>query len=312
MAALNNSIMKKISNPIVFFGSGPVAARSLELLHKDFEIEAVVTKPRLPHHNGDVPVLDYAEKYNLPIFTAQNKAELDTVFNNKPFVSKLGILIDFGIIVSQKVIDYFPLGIINSHFSLLPAWRGADPITFAILKGEERTGVSLMLLVEAMDEGPLLAQSIYELPKTITTPQLTEQLIDVSYALLREVTPLYIEGVLQPIPQASEGVSYSRRLSKKDSQLDWQKPAEELEREIRAFTGWPKSRANFGTLDVVITRAHVIDSRGEPGKTAIIDKKPAVFCGDKALILDQLKPANKKEMPGEAFLAGYKNQFLSS
>src|SRR5882672_4684555 len=95
---------------------------------------------------------------NVPVVTASNKTELDSLLGQLHFTSRLGVLIDFGVIVSQKAIDHFDLGIINSHFSILPEWRGADPITFSILSGQEETGVSLMLLVRAMDEGPLLAQ----------------------------------------------------------------------------------------------------------------------------------------------------------
>ncbi len=304
--------MKKTSSTIIFFGSGPVAARSLELLHRDFPIEAVVTKPRPPHHKGAVPVLDVAKKLNIPIFTAISRKELDALFDKEKFKSKLGILIDFGIIVSQKVIDYFPLGIINSHFSLLPAWRGADPITFSILNGDKRTGVSLMLLVSAMDEGPLLAQAPYELPADITTPQLTDELIDVSHQALREIVPLYVAGKVTPVPQTNHGVSYSRRLTKVDGLLDWNKPAIVLEREIRAFTGWPKSRTTFGGLEVIITQAHVDPTQGRSGSRTIIDKKPAVRCGEQTLVLDLIKPAGRKEMTSEAFLAGYKKQFLKN
>src|SRR5678815_2818348 len=114
--------MKKMSEPIVFFGSGPVAAKSLELLAKDFSIEAVITKPRPAHHRGEVPVLDLAAKLQLPIHTVTNKKTLDELIKTNPFSSDIAVLIDFGIIVSQDAIDYFPLGIVNSHFSLLPEW----------------------------------------------------------------------------------------------------------------------------------------------------------------------------------------------
>ena len=112
--------MKKTFETIVFFGSGPVAAESLRLLSKDFEIEAVITKPRPPHHRGPVPVLDLAEELKLPVQTAEDEAGLDQLFKGRPFKSRVGVLIDFGIIVSPQVIDYFPLGIVNSHFSILP------------------------------------------------------------------------------------------------------------------------------------------------------------------------------------------------
>ncbi|HEV7454935.1 MAG TPA: methionyl-tRNA formyltransferase [Candidatus Saccharimonadales bacterium] len=304
--------MTKTSEPILFFGSGPVAAESLRLLNENFTIEGVVTKPRAAHHKGDVPVLTLAEKLDLPIQTASTMAELDALFAQKPFTSRLAILIDFGIIVSQDVIDYFPLGIINSHFSLLPEWRGADPITFSILSGQESTGVSLMLVTAGLDEGPILSISEYALSPTITTPELTDNLVKLSDALLTSAIPRYISGDIKPAPQTITGrkESYSRKLNKDDGRLDWQKPAAVLEREIRAFTEWPKSRTNFGTLDVILTRAHVIDASGKPGTTAIIDKLPIVYCGAQALAIDLLKPAGKKEMTGEGFLAGYKQLFL--
>ncbi|HKR82186.1 MAG TPA: methionyl-tRNA formyltransferase [Candidatus Saccharimonadales bacterium] len=309
--------MQKISKPIVFFGSGPVAAKSLEMLMRHCAIEAVVTKPRPVHHKGDVPVLRVAKEHNLTVHTVTDKRSLDTLIDTSPFSSQLGILIDFGIIVSQKVIDYFSKGIINSHFSLLPEWRGADPITFSILSGQKQTGVSLMLLTAGMDEGPLLAQAPYDISPNTTTPALTDALIELSDNALQTVLPLWANGKAQALPQdlvtmaASKTPTYSRKLEKQDSILDWNKPAEVLEREIRAFTDWPKSRATFGDLEVIITKAHVAQNAGTAGKVAIIGKKPAVYCSTGALVFDLIKPASKKEMTGEAFLAGYKRLFLS-
>jgi methionyl-tRNA formyltransferase len=306
--------MKKISEPIVFFGSGPVAAASLRLLAQDFIIESVVTKPRAPHHKGPVPVIELAKELNIPLHTVSSKKELDMLVDEAPFKAQLGILIDFGIIVSQKVIDYFPLGIINSHFSLLPEWRGADPITFSILSGQPNTGVSLMLLTAGMDEGPLIAYGGYNLSATVTTPQLTEDLIELSHALLSEMVPQHFERHFQGVDQRVTGreESYSRKLTKADSVLDWQKPADVLEREVRAFIEWPKSHAAFGTIEVIITKAHVAHQNGPIGTTTIIDKKPAVYCTSNALVIDAIKPAGKKEMTGEGFLAGYKSVFLGN
>jgi methionyl-tRNA formyltransferase len=303
--------MKKTSETIVFFGSGPVAAKSLRLLADNFQIEAVITKPRPPHHKGDVPVLEAARDLKLPVVTAAGGRELDKLLADQPFNSRVGLLIDFGIIVSQKVIDYFPLGIINSHFSLLPEWRGADPITFAILSGQSETGVSLMLLVEAMDEGPLLAFGEYSLTSDITTPELTTALVGLSHALIGNMLPKYLAGEVEPMAQAITGrkVSYSRKLVKDDGLIDWSKPAEEIEREIRAFIEWPKSRTSFDTLEVAITKAKVLDAAGKAGERTIINKRPVIYCGHEALLIERLKPAGKKEMTGEAFLAGYRRLF---
>jgi methionyl-tRNA formyltransferase len=303
--------MKKISETIVFFGSGPVAARSLELLAEDFTIEAVITKPKPTHHKGDYPVLPVAEKYNLQTHTAGSKLALSELFAQTSFRSRIGLVIDYGVIIQPDVIDSFPLGILNSHFSLLPQWRGADPLSFAILSGQEQTGVSLMRIDEKMDEGPLLAQATYDIPDKMTTPALTDALIELSHYTLHEIIPLYLNGEIEAIPQeigsvASEPViSYSRKLQKSDGIIDWRKPAEMLEREIRAYIDWPKSRSTVAGKDVIITDADVISSSGEPGDINIIDKQLIVYCGSGALRINKLKPSGKKEMAAQAFLAGH-------
>jgi methionyl-tRNA formyltransferase len=315
MAISKHSIMTKTSKPIVFFGSGPVAAESLRLLSADFTIEAIVTKPRPPHHKGAVPVLDIGATINAPIYTVSTRLDVDTLIEQRPFQSKLAILIDFGIIVSQKTIDFFPLGIINSHFSLLPEWRGADPITFSILSGQKKTGVSLMMLTAGLDEGPLLAQSPVTIGAHTTTAELTRTLIMVSYETLRETIPRYLAGTLTAAPQQAVTIaenmtpSYSRKLTKEDGILDWSKPAVVLEREIRAFADWPKSRTTLKGLDMIITKAHVVDVNGVAGSTTILKKSPLIYCGQQALALDRVKPAGKQEMTGEAFIAGYR-QFI--
>ncbi|MGI0135251.1 MAG: formyltransferase family protein, partial [Candidatus Micrarchaeaceae archaeon] len=146
-----------VKHSVVFLGSGPVAAESLHLLSEAFTIEAIVTKPT-------TTAMMQAACPTSPLYTVEKRRDLDELVANKKFTSACGILIDFGIIVSNKTISSFPKGIINSHFSLLPEWRGADPITFAILSGQKTTGVSIMLLSEGMDEGPLLAQATCDVP----------------------------------------------------------------------------------------------------------------------------------------------------
>lgn len=315
MAIWSPSIMKKISETVTFFGSGPVAAKSLELLARNFSIEAVVTKPKPAHHKGSFPVINIAEKLNLPIHYVSNKVQLSLMMSITPFKSRVGVLIDFGIIVNQDVIDYFPLGIVNSHFSILPEWRGADPITFAILSGQKQTGVSLMLLVEALDEGPLLAYGEYDIPAKSTAPQLTDYLIKLSDALLSHELPRYMSGKAKAVHQEITGrdVSYSRKLTKQDGMIDWQKPAEQIEREIRAFLEWPKSRTTLAGKEVIITESHVTEKqetgirKREVGKLFLTQGKDlAVQTGNGLLIIDKLKPAGKNEMSAEAFLAGYR------
>lgn len=301
--------MNNTSETIVFFGSGPVAAKSLRLLCNNFSVEAVITKPRAAHHHGDVPVLEAAEELHLPVYTAADKAALDSLLAHHTFASRLAILIDFGIIVSQAVIDSFPLGIINSHFSLLPQWRGADPITFAILSGQRKTGVSLMLLTAGMDEGPLLAQQSYQLTAESTTPQLTDALISLSDQLLVQTVPRYCAGGAVPYPQnPALEPTYSRRLTKNDGAIDWRKPAEQLEREVRAFAGWPGSYTVLGGKSVTITKASIVHApQSISGRVDIQGNSLVIGTAHDALRIERLKPAGKQEMSAGAFLAGYRH-----
>lgn len=298
--------MKKMSEPVVFFGSGPVAARSLALLADNATIEAVITKPKPAHHKETPPVQQVATALNLPLMAVASRKELDSTLQNSQLKSHLGILIDFGIIVSQYATQYFPLGIVNSHFSLLPLWRGADPITFSLLSGQTQTGVSLMLLSERMDEGPLLAQRQYKLTPTITGPELTEALIRLSHELLIQTLPKYIIGAIQPYPQdAHIQPSYSRKLVKADGKLNWQKPAEELEREVRAFLEWPKSFTTLGRTAVIVTKAAVSKQKLACGELAIDHNRLLVGTQTTALDILELKPSGKQSMTAQAFLAGY-------
>ena len=291
----------------VFFGSGPVALRSLELLSERFSIEAIITKPTTRNTmQQSFP--------STPVHVVANRVELDQLVAQYSFTSSFGILIDFGIIISQRVIDSFTLGIINSHFSLLPEWRGADPITFSILSGQAQTGVSLMLVTKGMDEGPLLAQALCSIPRDATTSTLTDELINVSDTIIKSVVPEYIKGSVAPAPQEQVSLApnviptYSRKLTKEDGRLDWTKTAARLEREVRAYIAWPHSYTSLAGRDVIITQAKVADRSGQPGETQIENNRLFICCSEQALEILRIKPAGKAEMSASAFLAGYGRQ----
>ena len=297
--------MRTILETVVFFGSGPVAAKSLGFATEHFQIEAVVTKATPAHHKEPAPVEIVANKLGLPLLFANNKSELDLLILKERFKSSFGIIVDYGVIVSQATIDAFDKGIINSHFSLLPRWRGADPISFAILAGDKKTGVSLMLIEPTLDTGKIVVQRNLVIEPHDTTPVLTDKLIALSNEMLARHIPLYLSGDLKPRSQPHpERATYSRKLTKADGTIDWQKPASQIEREIRAFQGWPKSRTVLLNKELIITTAHVSDEQGAPGKVVVQDKRLLVYCGDGALIIDRLKPAGKAEMAVEAFLLG--------
>lgn len=289
---------------VVFFGSGPVANASLDFLAEHFEIEAVITKPKPPHHRGEMETISLCEKRGFNYFTPASKKELTDLFSKNSFKSDLGIVIDYGIIIEQSVIDYFQFGIINSHFSLLPELRGADPITFSILSGQQHSGVSLMSIVAAMDEGPILAQGKIEIKNDDTSETLTTKLIQLSNKMLIRGIPLYKSGD-KKLTQQQGTPTYSRKLIKQDGTLDWSKPADVLEREIRAFHSWPKSRGKIGNMELIIRSARVVKQNNVPGTFTANKHQLIVHCGSDSLEILEVQPPGKKEMPIRAFLAGY-------
>ncbi len=302
--------MKKTSSTIVFFGSGPVASASLEFLAKNFTIEAVITKAKPPHHKSPAPVEILVKKLELPTFFANTKLELDEVLGQKKFSSPLGIIVDYGVIVSTKSINSFAKGIVNSHFSLLPEWRGADPISFSILSGQKETGVSLMAIVPELDEGQLLSQQTIPIKKSATNPELTEQLIDLSNRMLLHDLPLYLTGKIVPYDQTSTGISYSRKINKSDGILDWSKAAIQLDREVRAYIDWPKSRTTILKKEVIITKTSVSKINLTDAKPGELDINPmtgniVVQTGSGCLCILGIKPVGKKEMTSAEFIRGY-------
>jgi methionyl-tRNA formyltransferase len=229
----------------------------------------------------------------------------------RPHEAKIAVLAAYGQIIPQKTLDEFPQGIINIHPSLLPAYRGPTPIEQAILDGATKTGVSIMQLTAGMDEGPLYKQKAVHLSGTDTKTELTKQLQALGAELLLEVLPNIISGELKPRQQPHpDRATYTKKITKEDGVLDWQKSAEELERQIRAYQGWPGSKTNLAGKEVTITQAHISLSDETPGKVEVTPglNTIIVHCGHNSLCIEKLQPAGKKEMTSKAFIAGHKDK----
>lgn len=292
---------------LVFFGSGPVGLASLQSLSQHFAIEAVVTKPNPASSRAPRLVAEWTEQQNMTLHQPDGKAALSKLFENLHFESSVGVVVDYGFIIGEDVIDRFEYGIVNSHFSLLPEWRGADPITFSLLSGQEKTGVGLMVIVPAMDEGDLIAQEEYIIAGDETIYSLTDNLVDLSNEMLARELPRYVAGEISPQPQdTNQQATYSRKLTKADGEIDWSKSAVEIEREVRAFLGWPGSYTTINNITFVVTQASVSHESGKAGEPFRHDKQLGVYCGGGALIIERLKPAGKQEMDSASFINGYK------
>lgn len=227
----------------------------------------------------------------------------------KPHEAKLAVLAAYGRIIPQRVLDEFPLGIINIHPSLLPQYRGPTPIEQAILDGASKTGVSIMKLTAGMDEGPIYKQKTLHIQPNESKASLTERLQQLGADLLRDILPAIADGSLKPRQQPHpDRATYSKKITKENGTLDFSKPADVLEREIRAYADWPKSRTVLAGIDMVITVATAIENTGKPGEITVKDKQLIIYCGQGALNIRSLKPAGKKNMTAEAFIAGYRQR----
>lgn len=225
--------------------------------------------------------------------------------------SKLAVLAAFGHIIPQRILDEFPLGIINIHPSLLPEYRGSTPIEQAILNGKTKTGVSIMRLEAGMDTGPIYKQKTVHLTGSESKVELTARLQQLGAELLVEVLPGIASGELKPRQQPHpDRATYTQTLKKSDGVIDWEKPAELIEREIRAFAGWPKSQTTLGDIPIIITQARPVASDGTLTAGEMMPSKKQLFVGtgENWLEILSLQPLGKKEMPIEAFLAGYKDR----
>ncbi len=298
----------------VFFGTGEVSLDTLVGIADHVKIEAVITKPDLVTSSGRTvspKVKDWAEQNAVPCFQPGNKAELAALCEQESFDSPIGLVVDYGIIIPSSVIQSFRKGILNSHFSLLPKWRGADPITWTILGGDTQTGVTIMLVDEGMDTGDILAQQTIALNPDETVASLTPKLVNLSNDMLITTIPGYIGGDITPQPQNHDAATYSTKITKEMGEL---KPSEftaaELERQIRAYQGWPGSYLTIHNTLLTIKNARVSKETTPIGGLHWQNHTLLLGCKQGSLEITLLQPAGKKPMDAAGFVNGYK-QLLS-
>lgn len=296
------------TDSLVFFGTDAFSLPSLvRLIAEDRPIAAVVTKPDTATGRGrhlTLPAVKrLAEANNLPVYQPAQVAQLLPVLER--LHASAGVVVAYGKIIPQSIIDAFPKGLINVHASLLPRWRGASPIEHAILSGDEVTGVTLMQIEAGLDTGPTFTSEKFQLTGQETRLDLYEQLAELGANLLAADLSAILGGTIAAVPQDTAQATTTGLITKADGHIDWSKPARELEREIRAYLGWPGSRTQIAGRDVIITAARAVAASGPNGKAYVsASKELAVYAGRGSIIIDRLKPAGKTEMSGTAFLAG--------
>ena len=292
------------SNNLVFFGTEDFSAPSLEALIKaGYTVSAVVTKPDTRRGRGrelsEPLVKKVAQSHNIPVLQPTRLSEIHDELQK--LTPATGILVSYGKIIPQSILDLFEPGIINIHPSKLPRYRGPSPIEAAIKNRDSKTAISIMKLTSGMDEGPIYQQKVLPLNnQQITRPALYSQLSEAGAELLIETLPDIISGKLQAKEQSTDDVSYTTLLHKSDGIINpVTDTATEIEAKIRAYLGYPKSRLPLKTGDVVITSAKVVDS--------LLDKEFVLPCkNDSYLMVESLIAPSGKTMSGSAYLRGLK------
>lgn len=286
------------------------------LIEQGYTVVAIVShhSRSTSRNNRELEVADIAKEHNIPLYLPSRPSEIiDVLTSLNPDIA---VLVAYGRIITQEVIDIFPQGIINIHPSMLPKYRGPTPIESAILNGDTETGISIMQLTAGMDEGPVYVQKSLKISKGWTKFRLYQDVAYWSTQLFFEHFPAILSGSLQPVAQDHSKATYSKLIKKSDGNIDWKnKTAEQLEREVHAYEGWPQSRTSLGGIEVILTDVEALPhTSGEAGDFVFDDKGEvqsiAVNTKEGCLYIWALKPLGKKEMPVKAFLAGYKSKLI--
>ncbi len=294
---------------LVFMGSPDFALPSLNALANEYQVVGVVTQPDRPagrgRHLTPPPIKELAERIGLPVIQPKTLKDPVAMEQLQTWRPDLIIVVAFGQILRQVVLDLPVHGCLNIHASLLPRWRGAAPIQAAILHGDIQTGVTIMRMDPGVDTGPILAQHPEPIFPEDTAGSLSARLASLGAELLIETLPGYLRGDVQPIPQDDSFATYAPMIAKGEGRLDFNLSALELTRRVRAFHPWPGTFIEWNGGRLNILQAHPAEFRSDsPGAQVIHDGLPAIATAEGLLILDRVQPAGKKPMQGKEFLRG--------
>nr|AQS30355.1 hypothetical protein [uncultured bacterium] len=302
---------------IAFMGTPEFAVPSLRALLSDaqFEVVAVVTQPDKPVGRKQTitpsPVKAVAQEQGITVLQPSKvKTNADFWAELRELNPDVIVVVAYGKILPQEILDIPPKGIVNVHASLLPKYRGASPISASILNGDSETGVTIMKMDLEMDTGSIIAKSQpVSISPTDTTQSLTTKLAEVGAKTLIENLSKYLDGEITPTPQNEAEATYVKMLQKEDGLINWQNDEDLISRQVRAYTPWPSAHTRL-PLDsargdnciVKIISAEVAPDIDNPkGKIQKIGQE--MFIGK--LKVSQLQPAGGKPMSGSAFLAGH-------
>jgi methionyl-tRNA formyltransferase len=300
---------------IIFAGTPDFAARHLAaLLDSPHQVIAVYSQPDRPAGRGQQlqqsPVKQLALQHDIPVYQPKSLKKAAAQQQLAALNADLMVVVAYGLILPQAVLDAPRLGCINVHGSLLPRWRGAAPIQRAIWAGDAESGVTIMQMDIGLDTGAMLSKVSTPIAADETSTSLYDKLALTGPVALVEALANLQALQVQAQPQQDELANYAEKLSKEEALLDFSKPAIALEREIRAFNPWPISYLQLGAQQLKIWRAVTEPGSGLPGQVLRVDKKGiAIQTSDGVLVITELQPAGKKAMKVMDFLNGRADWF---
>ena len=298
---------------VVFFATGAFAIPSLEALAgAGHEIAALVTQPDRESGRGRVltppRVKPVAERLGIPVLQIERVRAPEAQAKLRELRPELSVVVAFGQILPRAVIDVAPRGTINVHASLLPRWRGAAPIQWAIASGDATTGVTTMQIDEGLDTGPLLLAREVAIGPRETASELEPRLARLGGELLVETIAGLERGALSPVPQDASRATHARILTKEDGRVEWAQPARVVANRARGFHPWPGATTSYeGRLRKLLSVfPESDDGGGEPGVVTGVDASGfAVACGGGSLLrVEQVQPESRKAMPAGAWALG--------
>ncbi len=295
---------------ILFFGTPEFAVPSLEAVHGIAEIAAVVTQADAPsgrgQREGASPVRERASALNVPVLTPQR---LDEAFwvQIQRLQPDVAVLAAYGKILPPPLLEIPSKGFLNVHPSLLPKHRGASPVAGALLAGDHEAGVTIIVLDEALDHGPIVAQDSLVIEPHEHRPSLERRLARLGATLLTSSLLPYLAGERPPRPQDHAQATFTKILKREQAVIDWRRSADEIERRIRAFDPWPGTTTEWrGTrLKILDARIHHQMAKQRPGTVMMFNQTPAVVCGHDLLVLTTLQLPGKPPTDALAFSRGY-------
>jgi len=293
---------------VAFMGTPDFAVPTLKALAAArHEIAAVYSQPPRPAGRGQrdrpSPVQAYAETQGWPVHTPKSLRTPEAQRDFAALDLDVAVVVAYGLILPQAILDAPRLGCVNVHASLLPRWRGAAPIQRAILAGDAETGVTIMQMEAGLDTGPMLLRQALAIDRR-NAQDLHDRLAELGAAMIDQALQGLAAGALSATPQPAEGVTYADKIDKAEGRLDWREAAEALERRVRAFTPWPGAFFEMpGGERVKVLAAEPVAGTGRPG--AVLDDQGRIACGTGALRLVTVQRAGRAPMAVDAFLRGF-------